>query len=75
MRQQIAPLGITLEELKEKGYYRPPVEAEAEAEKEPTFNTPSGKMELASRTWPKVMASLPCRSGKNHRPMSRPFSC
>lgn len=49
LRQQLAPLGITLEELKEKGYYRPPFE-EAQAEKELTFNTPSGKMELASDT-------------------------
>jgi thiosulfate reductase/polysulfide reductase chain A len=38
----------SLEELKEKGYYRPPV-AEIE-KKEPTFNTPSGKIELASGT-------------------------
>jgi thiosulfate reductase/polysulfide reductase chain A len=58
LRQQIAPLGITLEELKEKGYYRPPAppsvppaqgEGVDEAT-EPTFNTPSGKIELASET-------------------------
>ena len=49
LRQQVAPLGISLEELKEKGYYRPPA-TETAAEKEPTFNTPSGKIELASET-------------------------
>jgi thiosulfate reductase/polysulfide reductase chain A len=49
VRQQLAPLGITLEELKEKGYYRPPVEESAE-KKDPTFNTASGKIELASET-------------------------
>ncbi len=49
LRQQVVPLGITLEELKEKGYYRPPA-GEHEGEKEPSFNTPSGKMELASST-------------------------
>lgn len=49
LRQQVAPLGISLEELKEKGYYRPPLE-EGSVAKEPTFNTPSGKIELASDT-------------------------
>lgn len=47
LQQQIKPLGITLEELKTKGYYRPD-HKEAASEKEIKFNTPSGKIELAS---------------------------
>jgi thiosulfate reductase/polysulfide reductase chain A len=51
LRQQLAPLEIGLEELKAKGYYRPPAEeAPAGAEGELVFNTPSGKMELYSTT-------------------------
>lgn len=46
LRQQLKPLGISLEELKSKGYYRPPAPAEASAEFK--FDTPSGKIELAS---------------------------
>ncbi len=49
LRQQLAPLDITLEELKEKGYYRLPTH-EAEGEEMFTFNTPSGKIELYSST-------------------------
>ena len=49
LRQQLAPLDITLEELKEKGYYRPPAQ-ESEGGEEFTFNTPSGKIELYSST-------------------------
>lgn len=48
LRQQLGPLDVTLEELKEKGYYRPPA-----AEEEGggfRFNTPSGKIELYSET-------------------------
>ena len=50
LRQQLAPLEITLEELKERGFYRLPETAPAEAEGESTlsWNTPSGKIELAS---------------------------
>ncbi|RME60673.1 MAG: transcriptional initiation protein Tat, partial [Caldilineae bacterium] len=47
IRQQLAPLGVTLEELKAQGYYRLPESAE---EGDLTFNTPSGKIELASDT-------------------------
>lgn len=52
LRQQLAPVGITLEELKEKGYYRPPVEHAGTVEQAHSFavNTPSGKIELASQT-------------------------
>ena len=46
LRQQIKPLGITLEELKTKGYYRPPAPANAAADLK--FDTPSGKIEISS---------------------------
>ncbi len=44
IRQQVAPLGVTLEELKAKGYFRPPAAAQDEFK----FDTPSGKIELSS---------------------------
>ena len=47
IRQQLKPLGISLEELKAKGHYRPPAKAE-HASEELKFNTPSGKIELNS---------------------------
>jgi len=43
-------LGISLEELKAKGFYTAPSEPAAEGETAFTFNTPSGKIELASDT-------------------------
>ncbi len=44
LRQQLQPLGITLEALKEKGFFRPPAPP-----RDPfKFDTPSGKIELAS---------------------------
>ncbi len=51
LRQQLAPLGITLEELKAQGHYTLPAGGESPT-KGPalTFNTPSGKIELASKT-------------------------
>ena len=45
LRQQLKPLGVTLEQVKLKGYYRPPVTEEADPYQ---FNTPSGKIELAA---------------------------
>ncbi len=48
IRQQLAPLGISLEEVKEKGYAEMP-EAE-KSEGELIFNTPSGKIEVYSET-------------------------
>lgn len=50
LRQQLAPLDISLDELKEKGYYRPPTGETATEEAELIFNTPSGKIELSSST-------------------------
>jgi thiosulfate reductase/polysulfide reductase chain A len=50
LRQQLAPLGVSLEEVKQKGYAEMP-------EGEPsgyTWNTPSGKIELYSDTLAKV---------------------
>ncbi|MCX6031908.1 MAG: molybdopterin-dependent oxidoreductase [Chloroflexi bacterium] len=49
IRQQLAPLDITLEELKAKGHYRLPV-TEAAGAKAFVFNTPTGKIELSSKT-------------------------
>lgn len=46
IRQQLQPLGVTLEEIKAKGYYRPPAPAETNADFK--FDTPSGKIELAA---------------------------
>ncbi len=50
IRQQITPLGVTLEAMKSKGYIQLP-EAEAPGF---TWNTPSGKVELYSETLAKV---------------------
>jgi thiosulfate reductase / polysulfide reductase chain A len=47
IRQQLAPLGVSLEEVKEKGYAEMP---EEESHGEITFNTPSGKIEVYSET-------------------------
>jgi thiosulfate reductase/polysulfide reductase chain A len=47
IRQQLKPLGVSLEEVKEKGYAEMP---EKEGDGEITFNTPSGKIEVYSET-------------------------
>ena len=47
IRQQLKPLRVTLEEVKEKGYAEMP---EKESNGEITFNTPSGKIEIYSET-------------------------
>ncbi|MCJ7432301.1 MAG: molybdopterin-dependent oxidoreductase, partial [Anaerolineales bacterium] len=47
IRQQLKPLGVSLEEVKEKGYAEMP---EEEKDGEITFNTPSGKIEVYSET-------------------------
>ncbi len=46
LRQQLQPLGVTLEEVKAKGFYRPPAPAAAATDFK--FDTPSGKIELSS---------------------------
>ncbi len=47
LRQQLAPLGLSLETLRLKGYLEPPITREA---KDIVFNTPSGKIEVYSPT-------------------------
>jgi thiosulfate reductase/polysulfide reductase chain A len=47
LRQQLAPLGVTLEEVREKGYADM---SGGEEEVEMAWNTPSGKVELFSDT-------------------------
>ncbi|MBN1147965.1 MAG: molybdopterin-dependent oxidoreductase [Anaerolineales bacterium] len=51
LRQQLAPLGVSLEELKAQGYAAMP---EKEEEKEIVFNTTSGKIEIYSETLAKA---------------------
>lgn len=51
VRQQLAPLGASLESVKFKGYAELPHQEESE---EITFNTPSGKIELYSETLAKA---------------------
>ena len=46
IRQQIAPFNVTLEQLKQVGYF----DVEVAEERERRWNTPSGKVELASET-------------------------
>jgi len=48
LQQQLAPLGLSLDELKVKGYLDPQVQQEEPAEI--VFNTPSGKIEIYSET-------------------------
>jgi thiosulfate reductase / polysulfide reductase chain A len=47
IRQQLKPLGVSLEEVKQKGYAEMP---EDKGDGEITFNTPSGKIEVYSET-------------------------
>jgi thiosulfate reductase/polysulfide reductase chain A len=51
IRQQLAPLGVSLEEVREKGYAELPHGGEAAGFE---WNTPSGKIELYSDTLAKV---------------------
>ena len=51
LRQQLKPTGVSLEDVKAKGYYRLPSAAEPSAL---TFNTPSGKIELLSSSLAKA---------------------
>ena len=48
IRAQLEPLKVSLEEIKAKGFAPIPAEPTADAEKELVFNTPSGKIEIAS---------------------------
>ncbi|MBK7450124.1 MAG: molybdopterin-dependent oxidoreductase [Anaerolineales bacterium] len=52
--RQLKPLGVTLEEVKAKGYAEAPEAAHSGEGSELTWNTPSGKIELFSDTLAKV---------------------
>ncbi len=54
LRQQLAPLGVSLEEVKTKGYAESPETPHAGESAEKSWNTPSGKIELFSDTLAKV---------------------
>jgi len=54
LRQQLKPLGVTLEEVKAKGYAEAPETAHSGESSEKTWNTPSEKIELFSDTLAKV---------------------
>jgi thiosulfate reductase/polysulfide reductase chain A len=54
LRQELAPLGVSLEEVKVKGYADLPETSHVGEGSERTFNTPSGKIELYSDTLSKV---------------------
>lgn len=48
INQQLAPFGVTLDDIKAKGFYEP--EVTEKENKEIIFNTPSGKVEVYSET-------------------------
>ena len=54
LRQQLAPLGVSLEEVKAKGYAELKETPHTGETAELTWNTPSGKIELYSDTLAKV---------------------
>jgi len=54
IRQQLAPLGVSLEDVKAKGYVEVAESAHAGEGSELNWNTPSGKIELYSDTLAKV---------------------
>lgn len=54
LRQQLAPLGLDLEQLKQKGYVEPPPKADGGETKDYVFNTPTGKIEVYSDTLAKA---------------------
>jgi thiosulfate reductase/polysulfide reductase chain A len=60
IRQQLAPLGVTLEALKAKGYVELPSSEDEEDANPYSWNTPSGKIELFSETLARVgFAGIP----------------
>ena len=50
INQQLAPLGVTVNDIQLKGYYEAPPAPESAGEPEVKLNTPSGKIEIASET-------------------------
>ena len=49
LNQQLAPLGVTVSDIAEQGYWQAPAAKETGPE-ELQLNTPSGKIEIASET-------------------------
>ncbi len=54
LRQQLKPLGVSLEEVRIKGYAELSETSHSSEGSEPSWNTPSGKIELYSDTLAKV---------------------
>jgi thiosulfate reductase/polysulfide reductase chain A len=54
LRQELAPLGVSLEDVKAKGYFEAPEAPHAGEASELNWNTPSGKIELYSDTLARV---------------------
>ena len=54
LKQQLAPLGVSLEDVRAKGYVEVSETAHNNETSEPSWNTPSGKIELYSDTLVKV---------------------
>jgi thiosulfate reductase/polysulfide reductase chain A len=50
INQQLAPLGVTIDDIEMKGYYEAPLKETAKGVVEYKFNTPSGKIEISSET-------------------------
>jgi len=50
LNQQLAPLGVTVADIKAKGFYEAPIAPSSSGEAELKFNTPTGKIEIASDT-------------------------
>src|SRR5512135_3363924 len=50
LNQQLAPLGVTVNDIQLKGYYEAPPAPPEAGEPEVKLNTPSGKIEIASET-------------------------
>ena len=50
INQQLAPLGVTVNDIELKGYYEAPPAPPEAGEPEVKLNTPSGKIEIASET-------------------------
>ncbi|HZY42195.1 MAG TPA: molybdopterin dinucleotide binding domain-containing protein, partial [Anaerolineae bacterium] len=51
LNQQLAPLGVTVDDIKAKGFYQAPAKgAAAASEPDFKFGTPTGKIEIASET-------------------------
>lgn len=54
IRQQLAPTGVSLEDVKARGYVETPETPHESEEQEPQWNTPSSKVEIYSDTLARV---------------------